>query len=89
MAMKEHLTVITRKGQVTLPVEIRRRLGLKEGDKVAFVEDEQGIRVVRPESVVARTAGILKSELPMAPAEAERQAAEQAIAEEVVRRMER
>jgi AbrB family looped-hinge helix DNA binding protein len=86
--MKEHLTVVTRKGQVTLPVEIRRRLGLKEGDKVAFVEDEHGIQVVRPESVVARTAGLLGSEIPMASAEEERQAAEQVIADEVARRME-
>lgn len=86
--MKEHLTVVTRKGQVTLPVEIRRRLGLKEGDKVAFVEGEQGIQVVRPESVVARTAGSLTSEIPMVSADEERQAAEQVIADEVVRRME-
>ena len=85
--MKEHLSVVTRKGQVTLPVEIRRRLGLKEGDKVAFVEGEHGIQVVRPDSVVAWTAGVLKSELPMVPVDEERQAAEQAIAEEVVRRM--
>jgi AbrB family looped-hinge helix DNA binding protein len=87
--MKEHLTVVTRKGQVTLPVAIRRRLGLQEGDKVAFVEDEHSIQVVRPESVVARTAGALKSDVPMAPPEEERQAAEQVIAEEVVKRMER
>jgi hypothetical protein len=38
--------------------------------------------------VVARTAGILKNELPMATAEEERQATEQVIAEEAVRRME-
>ncbi len=80
--MKEHLTTLTRKGQVTLPVEIRRRLGLKEGDKVAFVEGEHTIEVVRPQSVVARTAGILRSELPMVPPQEERAAAEQALAEE-------
>lgn len=79
--MKEHLTTLTRKGQVTLPVEIRRKLGLKEGDKVAFVEGEHSIEVVRPRSVVARTVGILKSELPMVPPEEERVAAEQVMAE--------
>ena len=26
------------KGQVTIPVDIRRKLGLKEGDKVIFLE---------------------------------------------------
>ena len=35
---------LTVKGQVTIPVEIRRKLGLKEGDKVLFVE--QGDNVV-------------------------------------------
>jgi AbrB family looped-hinge helix DNA binding protein len=29
---------ISIKGQVTIPVEIRRRLGLKDGDKVVFME---------------------------------------------------
>ena len=32
------LAKVTCKGQITLPVAIRRNLGLKEGDKVAFVE---------------------------------------------------
>jgi AbrB family looped-hinge helix DNA binding protein len=32
------------KGQVTIPVEIRRKLDLKEGDKVVFME--QGDHVV-------------------------------------------
>ena len=26
------------KGQVTIPIEIRKKLGLKEGDKVVFME---------------------------------------------------
>ena len=34
--MEERLTVMTRKGQITIPAEIRRALGLKEGDKVAI-----------------------------------------------------
>jgi len=31
-------TSITQKGQVTIPVHIRRKLGLKTGQKVAFEE---------------------------------------------------
>jgi AbrB family looped-hinge helix DNA binding protein len=38
--MKELLTVVTRKGQITLPAEIRRSLGIKEGDKVAVSLEE-------------------------------------------------
>lgn len=30
---------ITSKGQITIPVEIRRKLGVREGDKILFVEE--------------------------------------------------
>ena len=33
------LAKITSKGQITLPVGIRKKLGVKDGDKVLFVED--------------------------------------------------
>lgn len=43
--MAELLTVVTRKGQITVPVEIRRALGLKEGDRVAVELDDGGARI--------------------------------------------
>jgi len=30
---------ITSRGQITIPIDIRKKLGLKEGDKVIFLED--------------------------------------------------
>ena len=33
------LAKITTKGQITIPIEIRRKLGVKEGDKVLFMEE--------------------------------------------------
>ena len=36
---------ITSKGQVTVPRDIRRLLGLKTGDSLIFQADEQGVRV--------------------------------------------
>jgi len=36
---------VTSKGQVTIPREIRRRLGVRAGDKLEFEEDAQGVRV--------------------------------------------
>lgn len=30
---------VTSKGQITIPIDIRRRLGVKEGDKILFVEE--------------------------------------------------
>ena len=38
------LAKVTSSGQITIPVQIRRKLGIKEGDKVMFLED--GNRVV-------------------------------------------
>jgi antitoxin PrlF len=34
------LAKLTSKGQITIPVEIRRKLKLKEGDKVFFLEEK-------------------------------------------------
>ena len=51
---------VTSKGQVTIPREIRRRLGVRAGDKLEFEEDAQGVRVkaVRDGNVFQKYAGI-------------------------------
>ena len=41
---------MTVKGQVTVPREIRNRLGLKSGDKLAFTMLSDGTVVVRPKT---------------------------------------
>jgi AbrB family looped-hinge helix DNA binding protein len=45
--MKEIISTITSKGQVTIPAEVRNYLGLKTNDKIAFVIDEEGIVKLR------------------------------------------
>lgn len=40
------LAKVTSKGQITIPVEIRNKLGIKEGDKVLFVEEGSRIFMV-------------------------------------------
>ena len=40
-------STVSSKGQVTVPIEVRHRLGLKEGDRVEFVY-EDGRTVLRP-----------------------------------------
>lgn len=40
--MKEILSTITSKGQLTVPAEVRRMLGLKQGGKVVFVINDEG-----------------------------------------------
>lgn len=43
-------TTMTIKGQVTVPREIRDRLGLKSGDKMAFTLLSDGTVVMRPKT---------------------------------------
>ncbi|GHV94727.1 AbrB family transcriptional regulator [Spirochaetia bacterium] len=43
------LAKITLRGQITIPVEIRKKLGVKDGDKVVFIEDNG--RIVMENSV--------------------------------------
>ena len=33
------LAKVTSKGQITIPIEIRKKLGIKNGDKILFVEE--------------------------------------------------
>ena len=86
--MKELVATVTTKGQVTIPLEVRRRLGVAPHDKVAFVLDDDQVRLVRKGSVVAQTAGIVKSGRAPLTAKELREAAERGIAEDVIERME-
>ena len=79
-------TVINRKGQVTIPAEYRQALGLSEGDRMEVALDGNAVRLVRTESVAARTAGMLAAPGPVLSARALRGAAEQDIAEAVEER---
>jgi AbrB family looped-hinge helix DNA binding protein len=49
------LSIVQEKGQVTIPAEIRKKLGLKKGDYVAFVETDQGV-MISPQEIVAEEA---------------------------------
>jgi AbrB family looped-hinge helix DNA binding protein len=46
--MKEIVSTITSKGQVTIPVEVRRHLRLGTNDKIAFVINDEGRVEVKP-----------------------------------------
>jgi bifunctional DNA-binding transcriptional regulator/antitoxin component of YhaV-PrlF toxin-antitoxin module len=69
-------------GQVTVPVDVRKALGLQEKERVAFVLQDGEARLMRRGSVVEQTAGILKSHrLPLS-AEQLREVADEMIAED-------
>jgi antitoxin PrlF len=38
---------VTSKGQVTIPRDVRKRLGITPGSEVDFQLDEEGVRLVR------------------------------------------
>lgn len=40
--MKEIISTMTSKGQVTVPAAVRKQLGIKAGDKLSFVIEEEG-----------------------------------------------
>ena len=55
-------SILTSKGQTTIPKDIRKRLNLHPGDRPEFVIDEEGRVLVLPASIDAsELAGMLKS----------------------------
>ena len=49
---EKKLVRLQEKGQVTLPAEVRRRLGLKKGDLVAVTETSEGV-LITPQELLA------------------------------------
>lgn len=85
---QELLTVVTRKGQITVPARIRRALGLSEGDRVAVsIRDESaGEAVLRPvRSVAEATYGVATSRGEPGDIDAMREQFEQGLAEDAMR----
>jgi len=51
---------VTSKGQITIPKEVRERLGLEAGDRVEFVAEEKGAwRIVAATRDVRAVKGII------------------------------
>ena len=49
------LAKLTSKGQITIPIEIRKKLRLKEGDKVFFSEEDGKIIFQKASQAALRT----------------------------------
>lgn len=50
------LAKITTRGQITIPAEIRKKLGVKDGDKVVFLEENGRIIVANAAMVALKSA---------------------------------
>lgn len=55
MAREVKLGRVQQRGQVTIPIELRRKLGIEEGGVVAFIETENGV-LISPREVLAMDA---------------------------------
>ncbi len=59
--MQEFETTLTEKGQVTIPQEIRRLLGLHPKDKVRFEVDGEVVTIKQASSKLLQAYGAVKS----------------------------
>lgn len=85
--MRTYQATVTSKGQVTIPVAIRRALGMEPRDRVVFILDDTGtVRVSRVAFTVADTYGAVpaigrEDELEEASREAREERAERLVDE--------
>lgn len=80
------ISTVTRKGQVTIPAELRKSMGIKRGDKISFILRKKKIELSKAESVVEKTKGILKGNEKPLTAKEMRRIAEQVIADAALER---
>ena len=57
-----NITTVTEKGQATIPLPIRNKLGLKPGQKVIFEEKGQEV-VIKKVPLLSQLRGSLKSQI--------------------------
>ena len=55
--MKMYMATMTSKGQITVPVAVREKLKLEQGDKVVFIEDDQGVRILNAAALTFKHEG--------------------------------
>ena len=48
-----NLAKVSPNGQITVPIEIRRKLNIKEGDKIIFLEKPNGEIIVQNSLIIA------------------------------------
>lgn len=54
-------STITQKGQVTIPIRIRKKLGLRTGDRVAFVQQGEDVVVKPLQANIEAAFGLIKA----------------------------
>ncbi len=62
---RPNVSTVTAKGQVTIPVALRRKLGLRPGDHVAFVAEGDRVMLQREETRIEALFGVVQSDRPV------------------------
>jgi AbrB family looped-hinge helix DNA binding protein len=57
-----HTSTVTSKGQITIPADLRKSLGLRPGQQVTFSRTENALLITPMEDDVTATFGLLKAE---------------------------
>lgn len=52
---------VTRKGQVTIPAPVRKKLGLRQGDRVAFVDEDDKVVLMPVQNDVRAAFGLVST----------------------------
>ena len=52
---------VSKKGQVTLPAEVRKHLNIKPGADIYFVIDDNGVRIIPAGGKIDSLKGIIKT----------------------------
>lgn len=65
-------STVTQKGQVTIPAGIRRKLGLRTGDRVGFVPTGAGVLVAPVEDNIEAAFGLVRAKRSASLADMER-----------------
>ena len=58
--MKEMTTTVTQRGQVTIPAQVRRLLGVKPRDKVSFTIEDTHVHLARASFTLESAYGSVK-----------------------------
>lgn len=85
--MKQIITTVTQRGQVTVPAEVRRLLGIRPRDKLVFAIDNDQVRVLPAVFTLETAFGSVKPRGRVRPLEQQAQIAKDEHAEEVLRKM--
>ena len=82
--MQELETTLTQKGQVTIPLEIRRRLDLKPRDRVRFVVEGEHVHITKASSRILQGYKSVQPQHKPEDFRAVREKFEKGVAEEVI-----